>query len=83
MVGGGKVMRTTINIDEYILTLAKREAVSQKKSLGKVVEDALRSIFASRPEKSSQICLVTTGGAGVKPGVDLDDSSSLLEIMDK
>ena len=76
-------MRTTINIDEYILTLAKREAAIQKKSLGKVVEDALRTLFASRTEKSSQISLVTAGGAGVKPGVDLDDSRSLLEIMDK
>ncbi len=77
------MMRTTINIDEYILTLAKREAAIQKKSLGKVVEDALRTIFASRTEKSSQTCLVTAGGAGVKPGVDLDDNHSLLEIMDK
>lgn len=83
MVYGGEVMRTTINIDEYILTLAKREAASQKKSLGKVVEDALRTIFASRTEKSSKIYLVTVGGAGVKPGVDLDDRYSLLEIMDK
>ncbi|MCK5540559.1 MAG: DUF2191 domain-containing protein [Deltaproteobacteria bacterium] len=76
-------MRTTINIDEHILTLAKREALSQKKSLGKVVEDALRTIFASRTKKSSRICLVTAGGAGVKAGIDLDDSHSLLEIMDK
>ena len=77
------MMRTTINIDEYILTLAKREAAIQKKSLGKVVEDALRTIFASRAEKTSRICLVTAGGAGAKSGVDLDDSHSLLEIMDK
>ncbi len=76
-------MRTTINIDEHILMLAKREAAIQKKSLGKVVEDALRTIFASRTEKSPQISLVTAGGAGVKPGVDLDDSHSLSEIMDK
>ena len=82
MVYGGEMMRTTINIDDYILTLAKREAAIQKKSLGKVVEDALRTLFASRAEKSSQISLVTAGGAGVKPGVDLDDSRSLLEIMD-
>ena len=76
-------MRTTINIDEYILALAKREAAIQKKSLGKVVEDALRTIFSSRTDKSLPINLVTGGGAGVKPGVDLDDSRSLLEIMDK
>ena len=76
-------MRTTINVDGYILTLAKREAANQKKSLGRVVEDALRTVFASRVEKSSLIRLVTVGEAGVKPGVDLDDSCSLFDIMDK
>ncbi len=76
-------MRTTINIDEHILTLAKREAANQKKSLGKVVEDALRTIFTSRTENSPKIFLVTADGAGVKAGIDLDDSRSLLEIMDK
>ena len=76
-------MRTTINLDEIILSLAKREAANQKKPLGKVVEDALRIVFASSTKKSSQISLVTACGAGVRSGVDLDDSHSLLEIMDK
>ena len=51
MVSGGEIVRTTINIDENILTLAKREAATQKKSLGKVVEDALRIVFAEQKNK--------------------------------
>lgn len=78
-------MRTTINVDDNLLMQAKREAVLQKKSLGKLVEDALRSFFAERQRKESSavISLVTCAGAGLKPGVNLDDGRSLLEIMDE
>jgi hypothetical protein len=79
----GEGMRTTINIDEHIMALAKRKAVAQKKSLGEVVEDALRIAFVNRSKKSTHIRLITAKGAGLKPGVDLDDSRSLLEIMEK
>lgn len=76
-------MRTTINIDEHILTLAKRRAAVRKISLGEVVEDALRIALVNRTPKSTHIHLITAKGAGLKPGVDLDCNRSMLEIMEE
>lgn len=49
-----------------------------------IIEEAIRR--ALRPEKSQprkKIRLTTVGGKGLRPGVDLDDSASLLDLMDR
>lgn len=49
-----------------------------------VIEQALREAFArsesSRGPRST--VLPTVAGSGLQPGVDLDDSSALLELME-
>ena len=76
-------MRTTVNVDEEILATARRRALERKVPLSRVVEDALRESL-SRPCGSREpVRLVTSPGSGVRPGVDLDDSRSLLEVMDE
>jgi len=75
-------MRTTLNIDDQVLTLAKHRAVEQGVTLTRVVENALRDALLKKEEKNSEIHLLTVNGFGVKPGIDLDHSSSLLDIMD-
>jgi hypothetical protein len=75
-------MRTTLNIDDQVLTLAKHRAVEQGVTLTRVVENALRDALLKKEEKTSEIHLLTVNGFGVKPGIDLDHSSSLLDIMD-
>ena len=77
-------MRTTIRIDEKLLERAKKEAIRQKKSLTAVIEDALRESLARQREAGQRkvVRLVTCGGKGLLPGVDLDDSAALLELME-
>lgn len=76
-------MRTTLNIDDQILLLAKHQAIEQDVTLGRVVENALRENLSKKEEKTEKIHLITVKGAGVKPGIDLQHSSSLLDIMDE
>lgn len=75
-------MRTTLNIDDQILAMAKHRAIEQELTLTCVVENALRDTLFKTEEKSAKIHLLTVKGSGVKPGVDLDHTSSLLDIMD-
>ena len=77
-------MRTTINLDEQLLADAKLLAQQTGKTLTAVIEDALRERLARRqtggiPEPTR---LPTVSGNGLLPGVALDDSASLRELMD-
>ena len=74
-------MRTTLNIDDELLIAAKHQALEQRISLVKVIENALRESMANTGDDQPKVRLVTTGGSGVKPGVDLDNHKALLDIM--
>ena len=76
-------MRTTLNIEENLLNSAKHRAIEEKISLVRLIENALReSLSKPRVKKSGAIQLITASGAGVKPGVGLDNGRLLLDIMD-
>lgn len=78
-------MRTTIRLDDDLLIQAKSTAAQTGQTLASVIEDAVRDSFARRrpagrpPELTA---LPSFGQGGLRPGVDLDDSSALLDIMD-
>jgi len=77
-------MRTTIRVDEQLLKDAKLLALRSGKSLTAIIEDALRESL-SRQHGSGQrepVHLVTFSGQGLLPGVDLDDSAALVDVMD-
>jgi len=78
-------MRTTIRLDDELLTSAKRRAVETGRTLTAVIEDALRRALArpagQAPEHRVELP-VAEGGGVVQPGVDLDDSAALLELME-
>ena len=78
-------MRTTIRLDDQLLEQAKQYALTHGTTFTAVVEDALREKLMSRPDVTTQsrIRLKTTSGKGVNAGIDLDDSASLLDVMDK
>lgn len=78
-------MRTTIRIDEELLKRAKLFAVRSGKTLTAVIEDSLRESLSRQKETQQResVKLVTFGGSGLQPGVDLDDSASLLDMMDR
>ena len=75
-------MRTTLNLDDQLLTYAKHQALEESISLAQVIENALRESLAKPRAKHDMIRLITASGPGVKPGVDLDNGRSLLDIMD-
>ena len=77
-------MRTTIRLDNQLLEKAKQYALSHGTTFTAIVEDALREKLMSRSpiKKQSQIKLKTVNGMGINTGIDLDDSSSLLDVMD-
>jgi len=76
-------MRTTIRIDDNLLTLAKKAALDSKSTLTAIIEDALKEKLFRKETKldSKKVKIITFNGKGLLPGVDLDDSSSLLDLM--
>ena len=77
-------MRTTVRLDDQLLEKAKQYALTHGTTFTAIVEDALREKLMSRPQlnKQSPIKLKTVTGKGVNAGIDLDDSASLLDLMD-
>jgi len=77
-------MRTTINIQGDLLQHAKQLALQQHITLGGVIEDALRRCFSAnnRVSKALPTHLPTFRGKGLQPGVDLDNTASILDIME-
>jgi hypothetical protein len=77
-------MRTTIKIDDRLLAEAKARAAASGRTLNAVVEDALREALSRRGRAGRGRCveLPTFPGGRLLPGVDLDDSASLLEQME-
>ena len=77
-------MRTTINLDDALLAEAKQVAARTGRSLTAVVEDALRqSLHRRHPTTRQDIDLPVFGEGGTRPGVDLDDSAALLDLMEQ
>ncbi|PKB73757.1 MAG: hypothetical protein BZY75_00225 [SAR202 cluster bacterium Io17-Chloro-G7] len=77
-------MRTTIRLNDQLLTEAKMLAAATGRSLTSVIEEALRDMLArSRLNRRDPIKLKTDSGSGLQPGINLDDSAALLEIMER
>lgn len=78
-------MRTTLRLDDHLVAEAKRIAAATGKSLGDVVDDALRTAFALRRGRrtAARPKLPRFRGKGLLPGVDLDDSAALLDRMEE
>jgi hypothetical protein len=77
-------MRTTIRLDDDLLRRTKALAAETGRTLTAVIEDALREALARRRQGHARgrIALPTFKGRGLQPGVDLDDTSGLLDIME-
>ena len=77
-------MRTTIRLPDELLSAAKRRAIDTGRTLNEVIEDALRAALAQDEElaQTGPVELPTFGSGGVLPGVDLDDTGSLLDLME-
>ena len=79
-------MRTTINLTDDLILQAKKAALEADTTLTEIIANALRVALAKPRRKSGQgktdLSPYTYGHGGVQPGVDLDDTSALLDLMD-
>jgi hypothetical protein len=78
-------MRTTIRLNDDLLIEAKQLAARSGRTLTAVVEQALRESLGRRSEEREHqpVSLPTWGKGWILGGVDLDDSASLLELMER
>ena len=78
-------MRTTVRLKDDLLKQAKRRAAKTHRSFTAFLEDAIRASLAPRAsEKSSRkkVILPVSGKGGTLPGIQMDDSASLHDVMD-
>ncbi|HWH28950.1 MAG TPA: ribbon-helix-helix protein, CopG family [Mycobacteriales bacterium] len=76
-------MRTTLSIADELLAAAKERARAQGRTLGELVEAALRRELASRPAQQRRPVPVLRGGTGPRPGLDLTSNAALHEALDE
>jgi len=73
-----------VDLPEDLLREAKERAAREGRTLSEVVGDALRTGFAhDSAQPKEPVELPTYNGGGLQPGVELDDSTSLLELMER
>lgn len=79
-------VRTTIRLDDRLLRELRKHAAARGRTLTAVIEDAVRQFLLrtaagdGRP-KAPPFRVITFKGR-LRPGVDLDDSAALLELME-
>lgn len=78
-------MRTTLRFDDGLFRQIKRLAAETHRTLTAVIEDALREALARRRKAAGRapIRLPVFHGKGLQPGVDLDHSAGLLDLMEE
>ena len=77
-------MRTTINLPDELIQRAKKAALEADTTLTEIIANALREALlrGRRKQPRRKIKLTTYGEGGTFPGVDLDDTSAVLDLMD-
>jgi hypothetical protein len=72
-------------LNDDLLSRAKAEAQRSGRTLTAVVEDALRQSLSAKRDAPmrSRIRLKAAGKGGLCPGVDLDRTAELLDVMDE
>lgn len=77
-------MRTTIRLRDDLLRRAKKHAAEDHRTFTSVVEEGLTLVLAksTNQRRSKVIVPVSRASGGVLPGVDLNRSTELLDVMD-
>ena len=73
-----------MNIHDELLRKAKELALERHETLGRIIEDALRRFLlqSTRVSRTEPTRLATFKGKGLQPGVDLDNTAGLLDVME-
>ena len=76
-------VRTMIRLDDVLYAEVKRRAARDGKSISAFIEDSLRVTLATKGQAPpSPLKLHTVAGHGLVPGVHLDRSEDLLDVME-
>jgi len=77
-------MRTTISIHDELLQSAKARARERGKTLGQLVEDALRRELSADDAPAGRPPVpIFRGGTGPTPGLDLTSNRAIYEFLDE
>lgn len=78
------IVRTTIRIDDDLYRAVKERAARSGRSIGAVLEDAVR--IGLKPQagvRSRRFTVRASGSGGLVAGVDLTSNAALLEVLDE
>lgn len=78
-------MRTTLHLPDDLYREVKSAAARSGRTVTSVVEDALRAElerFRAATTERTPFRVDAVGSGGLLPGVDLDDSASLLDVLE-
>ena len=79
------LMRTTVRLKDDLLKRAKRRASETHRSFTAFLEDAIRASLSPRAAAKSprkKVDLPVSGKGGTLPGIRLDNSAALHDVMD-
>lgn len=76
-------MRTTIRLEGDLLKRAKARAAASGRSLNEFISDAVRAALAPTRRVHAPTELPTFAGGTLRPGVDLDNTAALLDLMEE
>ena len=77
-------MRTTVRLRDDLLKRARKRAAEDGRTLTSLIEEGLTLVLAEpKASRRKQVKLpVSAASGGVLPGVDLNRSSALEEVME-
>ncbi len=78
-------MRTTVRLDDSLARQAKQAALDAGMTFTELLSQALREMLTRRQAAPPRqhVTLPTFRGRGLQPGVDLNDSAALLDLMEE
>jgi hypothetical protein len=79
------IERTTVRLPSDLLSLARRKAAAEGRTLTSLIEDGLRSVVAEgcKPAKRRRVLLpVSKATGGLLPGIDISNSAAMQERDD-
>ena len=76
-------MRTTVSIDDDLYRALKERAARTGRTVGAVLEDAVRDSIARSSDGRKPLRIKAYGRGGVRPGIDLSSNTSIQEALDE
>jgi hypothetical protein len=76
-------MRTTIRIDDELYRTVRRQAAESGRTVGEIIEDAVRRSLQEPAAPEPLEALPIFGGSGVMPGIDPTSNVAVRDAMDE